>query len=174
MTWTKAFTSNGWRVFPDVLVDAYLKRISPEGRGMHRVSPVETSDVFLVDLPGMAMVDRSYHVFSVDGLDLKMPCRDVPILEAMLRGATEELLPGGVPAYGLRGWLVGVLMTEVQRGTLLAQMAEALPAMKVLADAEDREFARRIDAVNVGQVRVISARAEATKRKPVEDDKKGN
>lgn len=158
MNWFRVFTNNGWRVFPETIREAYLKKTSS---GRSTPEPVTESGI---DMPGMIMSDRTYQEVELDGLRISIPTTDFALLREVLVAADVEILSNDVECVKMRGWLEGIVMTPEQRTRLLANMGEVLPAVVVAAGKENREFVRRLsEAQKKSPIQIISQRQERLK-----------
>lgn len=147
-------TGRGWRVFPEQLAEAYTKSIQMQ------YAELQDIDVIYLDMPGMAMMDRSYQILKVDGLTISIPSQDFSCFFEMLRGTKPQILPGALSCIKLRGWMSGLVMTEDMAREVRDKMSELLPSVKLLEEKEDKEFARRIKEVNKEKTFVVSERAK--------------
>lgn len=165
MEWHMIMTNHGWRVFPASIMETYLKWISSGN------TPSEQTSHVLVDMPGMIMTDRTYQTIQLDGLSVEIPSQDFSILHKQLQETEEEIMPGGASVFKLRGWLAGLVLTPDQRHDLLSKMDEMLPSVRLIAQKENEEFCRRMDEVNKGGARVVSARHIKLKKDGPGDDR---
>ena len=139
--WFRITTNKGWRLFPSSIFKQYLQQISSG-----KTQP-EAAESVTIDMPGIIMSDRNYQTIELDGLIIEIPSSDFAIIHEQLARASEEVLPGGMSIFKIRGWMVGIVLTLEFRDQLLQKMSELLPSAKLIAQKEDEEYTRRIARV---------------------------
>ena len=146
---------------PETLSAAIIDDLKSRGLGEYTTKETEE---FLIDMPGMCMVDRSYHTFEIDGVSIKMPSSEVDIFHEKL-GRREERIADGKPYYKLHGWRCCIVLTPSQKEQLLSEMTAALPECEAIESAENAEWNSRMDKINKDGTKVI------TKPRPVKHPK---
>ena len=165
MKWFWLMDSSGRcksHALPETLSAAIIDDL--QGRDFLIDYTTKETEEFCIDMPGMCMVDRSYHTFEIDGVSISIPSSEVSIFHEKL-GRREERIADGKPYYKLHGWLCCIVFTPDQREQMLSAMLAALPECEAIESAENAEFNSRMDKINKDKVRVI------TKPRPVKHPK---
>jgi hypothetical protein len=120
----------------------------------------------MIDLPGMIMIDRPMEKLKIDTFTLHIPSQDYWEFARELGFVHKRVFGDGQEYYKIHGRSTCVVFTPEQRDLVLAEMKAMLPDVKKRAEEADREFSRRMDKLNEGEVRVVSARDKYSKNAP--------
>jgi hypothetical protein len=118
-----------------------------------------------IDLPGITMIDRRWRCVEIDGLKFEVPCQDWESILAMVRLADRRQFSNGREYYKINGRFHCVVLTPEQRKALIAGMEEQREEAVREGEEDDAVFAELIAQINKDVLRVVSWRAEATKKK---------
>jgi hypothetical protein len=155
---------------PRKLAAALLTDLQARGERDHHdyddESHIEPCSEGGIDLPGMIMTDRPIEKVKIDTFTLSIPSQDFREFARELAFVHKRVFSDGQEYYKIHGWRMCVVFTPEQRDMVLAEMQRMLPEVEARADAADREFSRRMDEVNKGGVRVLSARDKYSKNAP--------
>lgn len=91
------------------------------------------------DLPGIVRRDRSLWEHKEDPV-FTTPTTDFSYYRNELRDAPLRYFASGAPYYKIHGWLHCVVFTPAQREALLAAMDTDAEAVRVAAEAEEKEM----------------------------------
>ncbi len=131
-------------ICPNYLVASVISDMTSRGSTLKKREPL--SGGAHLDLPGIAISGRPMMRFKLTGLTLSVPCGDVGTLRALLAADTHFRPRRGTMCMGLRGDLVEVMygklkgfhrclvLDEVMRNSLLAQMERRRPEAEKRAD----------------------------------------
>lgn len=135
----------------------------PHKGGDGNIEPVDEGGI---DLPGMIMADRPIEKLKIDTFTLSIPSQDFAEFTRELGFVHKRVFSDGQAYYKIHGWMQCVVFTPEQRDLVLTEMKAMLPDVKKRADEADKEFSRRLDVLNAGEVKVISARDKHSKNAP--------
>lgn len=120
-------------------------------------------DGFFLDVPGAYMIGRRHREVVLDGFRVVVPSQDWSSILADVKLAPERRFSDGTSYYKLHGLAWCLVLTAPLRELLVAGMEAQLADADREGDEDDKEFARRVNALNskYGEKVLLSKRAEA-------------
>ena len=158
-SWAFVMADN-WKIqlCPVWLLDDLVQDMEKRN-GPIKVGSAEGIDKVWWDPGGMIMQDRSHQTMELDSATLSVASQDFELFLRKLEALPLRTFDSGKGYYKLHGWPCHCLVLSVEQRDLVLKEGKArLEMVKKVAEAEDEEFQRRLDRINSGGLKIISAK----------------
>lgn len=147
----------GWKAHfcPPEYTQALLDDASSRGHRLDESSNTPCT-VASIDLPGMILQDRGFQRVFVGGRALDMPVTDFGVFWEELKVSKVRYFADGRAYRKMHGWMACVIVPEEEVIMLLEDMERLLPAVRDLAEEEDRLFIGSLNRLNADSIKVVS------------------